>query len=206
MREFGQSMVAICLVAAGLARRRPRPTRTRQRRFLRPRARRSVATPSSWRLSRSWPPAGHAKSAETTWCRLSSNRVRASRQVRTQGRDSGAGKQSDVERLQRRSTGADPAASTTARGRAGTPGSRRATGCGGSRTRLRAARGRGASRRPSACHGGTPPATAPPGAAPPGAEAVRAAGPGPAGPGRAGGPPMDPRRARVNGVKQDFVR
>ena len=54
-----------------------RPTRTRQRRFLRRRARRSVATPSSRRLSRSWPPAGPAKSAETTSCRLSS-RSRAS--------------------------------------------------------------------------------------------------------------------------------
>ena len=65
------------------------------------------------------------------------------------------------------------------------------------------AAGRG---EPPARSAGPPPATPPPGAAPPGGEAGRAAGPGPAGPGRAGGPPMDPRRARVNTVKQDFVK
>lgn len=53
---------------------------------------------------------------------------------------------------------------------------------------------------------GEPPAGAAGRGAPPGGEAGRAARPGPAGPGRAGGPPMDPRRARVNTVKQDFVK
>jgi hypothetical protein len=72
---------------------------------------------------------------------------------------------------------------------------------------------------PAGARAGTPPATPPAGATPPpaaappagatppaGAEAGRAAGPGPGGPGRAGGPPIDPRRARVNTVKQDFVK
>jgi hypothetical protein len=50
--------------------------------------------------------------------------------------------------------------------------------------------------------GAAPPAGAtPPPGAPPGADAGRGAGAA-----RAGGPPMDPRRARVNTVKQDFVK
>jgi hypothetical protein len=52
---------------------------------------------------------------------------------------------------------------------------------------------------PGAGRAGEVPAGARPGGPPP-------PGPGAAGPGRAGGPPMDPRRARVNTVKQDFTK
>jgi hypothetical protein len=67
---------------------------------------------------------------------------------------------------------------------------------------------------PGASRAGEPPAAPPVGAAPPRAatpppaEAGRAGAmpPGAAAPGRGGGPPVDPRRARVNTVKQDFAK
>jgi hypothetical protein len=82
-------------------------------------------------------------------------------------------------------------------GRAGEPGAA-AAGRGGEPPSTAGARAGG----PPPTGAALPPGAAPPpGAVPLGAEAGRAAGPA-----RAGGPPMDPRRARVNTVKQDFVK
>jgi hypothetical protein len=204
MREFGQSLVVICLAAAAvLSAQTPAPDKETAATILAA-AREALGGDARLSAIKSFVATGRTRQIRGNnlvpiefeiACELPDKYVRKDEIPAQESDPTSSGFNGDqlVQIPPPRAGGPGPAGrgepSAAGAGRAAEPpaGAARAAG-------------------PPPAAGGAPPATPPAGAAPPGAEAGRAAGPGPGGPGRAGGPPMDPRRARVNTVKQDFVK
>ncbi len=206
MREFGQSMVVICLVAAVLGAQTPAPDKDQAATILAS-AREALGGDAKLAAIKSFVATGRTRQIRGNnlvpiefeiACELPDKYVRKDEIPAQESDPTSSGFNGD--QLVQIPPPPPPRA-----GGPGPAGRGEPPAAGAGRASEPPAGGARAAGPPPAT-GTPPPATAPPGATPPGAEAGRAAGPGPAGPGRAGGPPMDPRRARVNTVKQDFVK